>query len=139
MRYLGTREHKPAFQSKQITPALLTPSPQLFRLGLGRCEAVPAPAGSPRSSSLFRGSSSLAALSRRTVADCKHSQRNHTSPISIMMLPNLCTNCPNLCVSIHMIKPSTGGRGFGLTQPMKHKAASIPKCVKGPKLHFFCY
>lgn len=32
-----------------------------------------------------------------------------------------------------MIKASTGGTGFGLTQPMKHKAASIPKCVKGPK------
>lgn len=32
-----------------------------------------------------------------------------------------------------MIKTSTGETGFGLTQPMKHKAASIPKCVNGPK------
>lgn len=30
-------------EEEQITPALLTPSAQFFRLGLGLCGAVPAP------------------------------------------------------------------------------------------------
>lgn len=35
-----------------------------------------------------------------------------------------------------MIKPRPGGTGFDLTQPMKPKAASIPKCVNSQKFLF---